>query len=129
MLNTEVFKLLTPEAQKELEKAQLEELITRRDVKDPALFRDCYARAVDEVFDEGNQTWEIIGAFDKLAGMAFKEYHQQRKAQHQGQGQDQPDEPTDDGAPTDPTDGADTPTGTPADTEDGDAPTGEDNPQ
>lgn len=94
MMNKEVFKRMTPEAQNELEKAQLEELIERRGVRDPKLFRSCYDAAILKAVNDGDLpedcTPATIESFNYLAELAFQDYHQQRKTA----------QTPDDGAPT-----------------------------
>lgn len=74
MLNINTIKKLDTETQGKIFAAQMEELLERRGVQDPRLFRYCF----EEEATDGATFPELIEGFKDIAGEAFKSYHSLR---------------------------------------------------
>lgn len=78
MFNTNFIRKLDVNTLNAIFNVQLEDLIERRHVQDPELFKECFSRATPE---DGAVADDIIN-FSDYAGIAFDEYHRMRAAQN-----------------------------------------------
>lgn len=85
MLNTNFIKRLPDDVLNTIADAQMADLIERRNIQDEQLFKDCFRRAFDKMFDPDGTEPCVIGKivenFTDVAGQAFIEYHDTRAKQ------------------------------------------------
>jgi len=77
MFNTEFIKKLGSDVLEEIAYAQKADLIERRNIKDPQLFKECFENATPV----DTEIWEDVINFSEIAGKAFIEYHAKRAEQ------------------------------------------------